>query len=209
MENFTLLEMMRHGWPVLLLLLGASIASIAIISDRYIALRNSRVDVRPFLRQFLDVLERRGRLAAMEACRGMTQPLPNVLCGILAMEGSRIDMERRARHILRAQMRELETRVPVLGTIGSIAPFVGLFGTVVGIVKAFRDISLSSGGGPEVVSGGIAEALITTATGLLVAIPAIIGYNYFVTRLRRMAEEIDLAAYEVIDYLATEKSEDR
>jgi biopolymer transport protein TolQ len=124
------------------------------------------------------------------------------------MGGTRIDMERRSRHLLRAEMRQLEVRIPALGTVGSIAPFVGLLGTVIGIVKAFQTISTNVGGGPELVAGGIAEALVTTATGLLVAIPAIVAYNYFVTRLRRMAEEMDLAVFDVVDFLATEAREE-
>jgi biopolymer transport protein ExbB/TolQ len=105
--------------------------------------------------------------------------------------------------VLRAQLRELETFIPILGTIGSIAPFVGLLGTVVGIIKAFKAISTSAGAaGPEVVSGGISEALLTTAAGLAVAIPAVLAYNFYITRLRRLAEEIDLAAFEAIEWLA-------
>lgn len=208
MQGFSLFEMVRHGWLVLSILLIGSILSTAIIAERLIVLRQARLNVRKFMEDFMQVLRRHGRAAAIESCRGLAQPLPRILCGVVMMGGTRIDMERRSRHLLRAEMRQLETRVPALGTIGSIAPFVGLFGTVIGIVKAFRDISVNVGGGPELVAGGIAEALITTATGLLVAIPAIVAYNYFVTRLRRMAEEMDLATFDVVDFLATEAREE-
>ncbi len=75
-------------------------------------------------------------------------------------------------------------------------------------MKAFKAISMNTGGGPEVVAAGIAEALFTTATGLAVAIPAIIFYNIFITRLRRFAEEIDLAAFEVVDWMDAQERGD-
>ena len=106
------------------------------------------------------------------------------------------------RHAIQKQVHYLQARVPVLGTIGSMAPFVGLFGTVIGVIKAFRDIAVSSGGGPEVVSAGIAEALVSTAIGLLVAIPAVVGFNYCVHRVQKMADEMDLAVFEVIEKLS-------
>ena len=99
-------------------------------------------------------------------------------------------------------MRLLEKYVPILGTIAGTAPFVGLLGTVIGIIKAFHDISVNVGGGPEVVSAGIAEALITTAFGLVVAIPAVMAFNYFIHKVQKVAEEIDLAAYELIERLS-------
>ena len=76
---------------------------------------------------------------------------------------------------------------------------MGLFGTVAGIIRAFSDIASNSTGGAAVVSAGIAEALVTTAAGLVVAIPAIVGYNYLITQIRRLAEEIELNAHLVIE----------
>jgi biopolymer transport protein ExbB/TolQ len=95
--------------------------------------------------------------------------------------------------------------VTPLGTIGSISPFVGLLGTVIGIIHAFRAIAENAGGGPSVVANGIAEALITTALGLFVAIPAVIAYNAFTRKIDRISEDMELAAEEIVD-LTTLKS---
>jgi len=111
-------------------------------------------------------------------------------------------MQRALQHAVQGQIRELESYVPILATIASSAPFVGLFGTVVGIIRAFYDIAKNVGGGPEIVAAGISEALVATAAGLLVAIPALMGYNYFVRQIEREAEAIDLAAYDLIEALA-------
>ncbi len=86
---------------------------------------------------------------------------------------------------------EAEQRLAALGTIANVAPFIGLFGTVMGVIHAFHAISKSTGAGPTVVAAGISEALITTAAGLFVAIPAVIAYNFFLKRVRRLGIELD------------------
>lgn len=86
---------------------------------------------------------------------------------------------------------EAEHRLAALGTIANIAPFIGLFGTVVGVIRAFQAIALKSSAGPSVVAGGIAEALISTAAGLFVAVPAVVAYNYFLKRSRKLSLELE------------------
>ena len=86
---------------------------------------------------------------------------------------------------------EAEHRLAALGTIANIAPFIGLFGTVIGVIRAFEAIAVKANAGPSVVAGGIAEALISTAAGLFVAVPAVIAYNYFLKRSRRLGLELE------------------
>lgn len=95
---------------------------------------------------------------------------------------------------------ELERGVGSLATIGSTAPFVGLFGTVVGIINAFKGISSEKSTGLGAVAGGISEALVATAIGLFVAIPAVWMYNYFITRLKSFDTEMANSSSELIDY---------
>jgi len=95
---------------------------------------------------------------------------------------------------------ELKENLGVLATIGATAPFVGLFGTVIGIMHAFQKMA-TSGGGIASVSAGIAEALVTTAIGLGVAIPAVWAYNYFTTKIENLTVEMTYTSKELIDYL--------
>ena len=95
---------------------------------------------------------------------------------------------------------ELKRGVSALATIGSSAPFVGLFGTVLGIINAFKGISSEKSTGLGAVAGGISEALVTTALGLFVAIPAVWAYNYFTTRLEAFGIEMDNSSSELVDY---------
>jgi biopolymer transport protein ExbB/TolQ len=110
-------------------------------------------------------------------------------------------MELSGRH----EIAGLERGLVVLGTIGSTAPFVGLFGTVLGIIRAFSDLAGDTGAGPSVVAAGVSEALVATAAGLFVAIPAVIAYNFFVRSARRQALELETLAAEFIDSLVKEE----
>ena len=100
---------------------------------------------------------------------------------------------------MRASAADLHRYITGLGTIGSTAPFVGLFGTVVGIIHAFKAIAENSGGGPGVVAKGISEALITTALGLFVAIPAVVAYNLFTRKIDTIEENMELCMEEIVD----------
>lgn len=201
-SEFSVWSMLVHGWPVLSVLGIASIFTWAIVYDRWQAFRRGWIDPWAFVSTIVKVLEKQGTAKALEYCKNYTKPIAEVVADTLLQPGNRDDKERAMRHAIQKQVHYLQARVPVLGTIGSMAPFVGLFGTVIGVIKAFRDIAVSSGGGPEVVSAGIAEALVSTAIGLLVAIPAVVGFNYCVHRVQKMADEMDLAVFEVIEKLS-------
>lgn len=101
---------------------------------------------------------------------------------------------------------KLEKNLNFLATVGSNAPFVGLLGTVLGIMKAFSDLSQSAGAGNEAVMSGIAHALVATAVGLFVAIPAVIGYNYFQKLVRQSLQSIDVARELCIAYAKSKKA---
>jgi len=95
------------------------------------------------------------------------------------------------------ERNRLDKRLIILGTIGNNAPFIGLLGTVMGIIKAFHDLSLAAVQGPQTVMAGISEALIATAVGLFVAIPAVVFYNYFKAREKSLVDDA-LSAYNVV-----------
>jgi len=96
---------------------------------------------------------------------------------------------------------ELKRGLGLLATIGSTAPFIGLFGTVVGIINAFRSIAATGSGGMSVVSGGIAEALVSTALGIFVAIPAVVAFNHFTGKLEAFHVEMNRASSQLLNCL--------
>lgn len=126
---------------------------------------------------------------------------PGVPAGFDVVEAAKRAIERASA----MTAAELKRGLGGLATIGSTAPFVGLFGTVVGIIHAFQTMAVSGGGGLGTVSAGIAEALITTAFGLLVAIPAVWMYNYFTNRIERFNVEMNNSSNELIDYFIKQR----
>lgn len=115
--------------------------------------------------------------------------------GLTPVESMRRELDRRVDELV----ADLKRGLPVLATVGSVAPFVGLLGTVLGIISAFRGISDTGSGGLGAVSAGIAEALVETALGLAVAIPAVLAFNYLSTQIGRDQLALNNAAGEIVD----------
>lgn len=111
-------------------------------------------------------------------------------------------VERTAAHLSSSQLSRLESYLPFLATTGNITPFIGLLGTVMGIIDAFREIGAQGTASIAAVAPGVAEALIATAAGLFTAIPAVIAYNYFLSRIRRTAFRLDTVTIELMTSLS-------
>jgi biopolymer transport protein ExbB/TolQ len=146
------------------------------------------------LPEALALCERGGGHLAAVLGAGLRELLDPRLGGSAAALTAREAMQRATA----AEIERLERRLPSLATLGNISPFVGLFGTVIGVMRAFEAISRTGSGGLATVSAGIAEALVATAAGLFVAIPAVSGYNHFVSKVKAAATEMDAAASELL-----------
>ena len=118
-------------------------------------------------------------------------------------------VERTASHLAQSQLSRLETYLPFLATTGNITPFIGLLGTVMGIIDAFREIGTQGTASISAVAPGVAEALVATAAGLFTAIPAVIAYNYFLIRIRNTAFRLDSVTLELLASLSTSASKTR
>jgi biopolymer transport protein TolQ len=112
-------------------------------------------------------------------------------------------VERAASHLAQSQLSRLESYLPFLATTGNITPFIGLLGTVMGIIDAFREIGTQGTASISAVAPGVSEALIATAAGLFAAIPAVIAYNYFLTRIRTTAFRLDSVTIELLSSLSS------
>jgi biopolymer transport protein ExbB/biopolymer transport protein TolQ len=197
-------EMWANAWPVMSLLLLSSIFSFAIMLERWAALSRFDFDRETLLEKLRQLIGERKLPQAAAYCDALKRPIGKILHVLLdppALDkaAGRDHLDRLAGRLVRSEASKMLHYVTALGTIGSIAPFVGLFGTVLGIIHAFKAIAENAGGGPSVVAHGIAEALVTTALGLFVAIPAVIAYNTFTRKIDRITEDMELCAQEVID----------
>lgn len=147
-------------------------------------------------------LEKGNIKKAAEICKNTDTPFSSVVYAGVNLHGhNEVVISNTMEREVTVETTKLEKFTSVVGTIGSTAVYVGLFGTVLGIIRAFRDISLSGSGGISVVINGISEALICTAMGLCVAVPAVIAYNYFVKRVDSFITDMELCASETMDLL--------
>lgn len=197
--TYSLKEMFLLGWPILSILLFCSMVSIAVILERTLHFRKRKVDVRTFFSKIEQVLTSRDPNFSAST---LGEPMSVITRTALSHTGSaRESMDLAVDRAIRMQIADLENYVPLLGTIAGATPFVGLLGTVIGIIRAFKSIAVSGGGGPQAVAGGISEALVATALGLIVAIPALVAYNFFSTHIRRTSESMEICAEGLIEIL--------
>ena len=193
MENINYLAIFKDSFT-LVILSFCSMLSIAFAFERWWYFRKARQKkVDEFLSHVSGLLKEGKVDKALEMTAKIDSPLARLFHYALQHR----DMPRHDLEELLATKRQeerlmLERNLGVLGTMGNIAPFIGLFGTVVGIIKAFRDLALSGTGGPTVVAKGIAEALVSTAGGLAVAIPAVIIFNYFMRKTKVISSELEI-----------------
>ncbi len=199
----SLKELFKAGGPVLFLLLGLSVYSVAIMIDRFFKYRaniNKSRKLMEFVRYHLPA---RNLNRIMDACRkaayAKTAASVLVLNLLKSDKTSLEELNDLADTIIDWEIANLSRKLSVLATLASTTPFIGLFGTVLGVMRAFADLaSLSGAGGPSVVAKGIAEALVNTAAGLFVAVPALIAYNYFLSKVNFFAKNLEYMSQEVI-----------
>ena len=189
---------------VLYLLLLLSFAAVAVMLERlwfYVQERRPK----EALDQALGTLQRSGAVAALAKLTGVRSMEAAVARACLqhAEDGLAAVEERKQAAVERERMR-YEKRLAFLGTLGNNAPFVGLFGTVLGIIRAFHDLAGSSMQGTQAVMSGIAEALVATGVGLIVALPAVATYNAFTRHVERATSAAEILAHEILAALKTQ-----
>ena len=195
-------EILTAGGPVLLLLVALSVYSLALIWDRWASYKKTKRGLQSLIPHLRRGISDGNLSELMAACRQNKGPAADVVMASLVGPSHKEDRKRSAERALEREVARLEKGLNVLGTVGGVAPFIGLFGTVLGVMRAFRDLAGAAGAGPGVVAIGISEALVTTAAGLFVAIPAVIGYNYFSARSAEFADELRWLTDEILDLLA-------
>jgi biopolymer transport protein ExbB/TolQ len=189
----TIRNLVRDEWVILSLLLFWSLAGLTVICERIYALWNVLGKSEAFKIKVIAALEAGDLAKASALCETSDAPLAEVYERGLAVFRKTPQKTADATASQRAAVvLSFKRYLWALGTVGSSAPFVGLFGTVVGILKAFQSMSVAGTGGFKVVSQGIAAALVATAAGLLVAIYAVIAYNYFVSKVNGLAMQYKL-----------------
>lgn len=214
--QFTLTDLWHHMGlfaRLIVAVLGVmSVASLVVMAERLIVFNRSRSESRNFAEKMANTLAKNDLMTVAGTKIGdKVGHLGRVIgAGLNALRLSTdkdkdLQVESVARALERQAQREVQSLkrgLGLLATVGSTAPFVGLLGTVMGIVNAFQSMALTGSGGLGTVSAGIAEALITTAFGLLVAIPAVMAYNYLQGWVDARAVDISESSNEFLDLVA-------
>ena len=200
-EQFKNFALLGAEW-VMWILIVLSIVSIAIMVERAIFFMGKRPDVNSLIdkvRKFLTKKDFDGARKLLSETKGVS---PSIAAAALAEAENGPDAVSEAANS--ARIREkliLERNLAYLGTVGNNAPFVGLLGTVIGIIKAFNDLAENTTGGAATVMGGISEALVATAIGLLVAIPAVVAFNTFNRRIKKLLGDADAITHSILSGL--------
>jgi len=213
----TFTELLRNvglfGAAVICCLIALSIFSVAVMVDKYRRFRSASRESQIFKTVYAKFLHG-GEVQELIDAAGQHQKshvAQVVSAGILEYEGVRqaggdpaasLELVTSAlRDSMSETLVQLKKGLGFLATIGSTSPFIGLFGTVAGIINAFRNIAATGSGGMSVVSGGIAEALVTTALGIFVAIPAVAAFNYFTGKIENFHIEMNRASTKLVNRL--------
>jgi len=206
-------SIIKEGGPLMIPIGFCSFILLAFVFERTISLRRGRVIPRPFVKRFLKQL-REGELDRQQAlalCEDSHSPVAEVFAGAVRkwgrpaveIEQAIIDSGERVTNGLRRYLR-------VINGVATVSPLLGFFGTVTGMIRAFNTIATADAlGRPELLAKGISEALLTTAAGLTVAIPALICYLFFLSRVDRLIIDIDALGQEVVDTISAEQLQEK
>ncbi len=188
-------------WVIWALLLS-SVLAVGVIIERALILRREDKMLVHLRDKLLKLIDSDKLDLADKLLKSSPGSVSRILhSGLLSADRGIASAEHRFVAASLEERRFLEKRLLILGTLGNNAPFVGLFGTVLGVIRAFHDLAQNSSAGPEVVMAGLSEALIATAVGLFVAIPCVISYNYFMKQVRDLLSTAETLSRLILSHL--------
>ncbi len=197
---------MQKGGPLMWLILLCSIISVAVFAERLTYFHRATIRVGEFLRGLSNLIQRRNFAEALHECAGTPGPVARVIhAAIIRHNAPRAELKEIVQETGQLEVPNLERNLNILATISFVTPLVGLLGTVTGLIEAFVTISSHSGLASSTdISSGIYESLLTTAAGLVVAIPSSVAYSYLSARVNSLMHDIERGGIEIVR-LITEK----
>ena len=193
-EGKSFFEILSMGGWTLYLLFVISILSVSIIILKIVEFkRKSKIKTDKLLTKVKNSIMKGSVAGILDYCQLLNTPVSNtIIAGLVRfLEFGDSNIEESMRRTIAKETMKLEKYTTILATIGAVSVYIGLFGTVLGIIRSFHDISLAGSGGISVVIGGVSESLIATAAGLCVAIPAVAAYNFFTKAIDNFVVEME------------------
>ncbi len=198
-----MLDYMQKGGPLMWLILLCSVVAVAVLAERLLYLHRATINVGEFLQGVSNLIRNRNFAEARIECQAASVPVTRVIhAAILRHRLPRQELREIVQEAGQLEVPRLERHLGILVGIGYLTPLIGLLGTVTGFIQAFVQLSANNGYAtlPD-VSAGIYQSLLTTAAGLVVAIPTILGYCYLSSRVTAMLHDMERAGIEVVHLL--------
>lgn len=205
-DQFMLLDYFIKGGVVMYPLLLLSLVSVTLIIERIWFYTKIANQDQSFLREIEKPLQKEDLKSALIITNNYSSPVAlTIRAGLFKRSQGRMSMEKAMQRMGLLQLARLEKGLGMISSIGNIAPLLGFLGTVIGMIKSFDVIAYQGLDNPALVAIGIKEALITTATGLIIAIPSLAAYNYFTGTVARIINRIEENAEELLDTMSEKK----
>ena len=197
----TFLRFMHEGGWVMWVLLAMSVISVAVMIERWLVLNKAKINVNEFLAKLRKALIVNKSLRdAIKICEQYRGPLASIMkAGLLKYGQPKEDIEKTIETAALHEVARLEKRLVILASVANVAPLLGFFGTVSGMISSFDALAEQGLSNPGAVAAGISEALITTAAGLLVAIPTQLAFNFFTNSINASVRDIETSTNMLIE----------
>jgi biopolymer transport protein ExbB len=204
----TAITIIAKGGPLMWFILVGAVLAVAVFFERFFHYHRAQIHANDFVNGILNSLRRGNTAEAIDTCDDTAGPVAQVVkAAVVNHDRARDEIREAVMDAARTEVTRLERNLPILVTIAQIAPLLGFLGTVTGMIKIFMVIERTQLASPGQLAGGVWEALLTTAGGLVVAIPSYVAYNYLVSRVQNLVVDMEKAANEILAYLA--RREDR
>jgi len=206
-----MIDLLSKGGPLIWLLIGCSCFSVAIFLERYLHFHRMRINVSDFLHGLSNLIRNHNYAEAMHECAGTPGPVARVVhSAVLRYDSPRDELKQIVQETGQLEVPKLEKNLAVLRNIAYVAPLIGLLGTIIGLLKTFVQISQSSGyATASQIAVGLYESLVTSAVGIVVAIPAFTFYSYLVAYARTLMHDMERAGIEVINIIHDNRKKSR
>ncbi len=196
-----LFSIFLKGGLLMWAILACSIIGIAVVVDRFLVLRKAKINVPAFMVRIRGLIKKKDISGAISYCMEEKSPIANIIRkGLKKYNLGHERVKEAIENAGRQEISRLEKGLTVLASVAGIAPLLGFLGTVTGMIQAFMTIEdLKGAANPSDLAGGIWEALLTTAFGLIIGIPALAFYNYFLSAIKKLVGDMETVANDVVD----------
>ena len=197
-----MLMLMSKGGPLMWLILFNGLLAAAVFLERFLAFHRAQIHATDFVNGIRNALLRGNYREATATCDETTGPVAQVVkTAIVTRDRSRDEIREAVEETAHTEVAHLERRLVILATIAQVTPLIGFLGTVMGMIQMFRVIQEAQLPSPGQLAGGVWIALLTTAAGLVVAVPAYVAYNYLVSRVQHLVLDMEKAASDIVALL--------